>query len=360
MKKFTTSKLMKAQILTKHGSLDSYKYTLVDKPILNENDKNMAIVKVLRCSINNTDIWTREGAYSKDGSSGWQELNFPIIQGADVCGILEHTNDNLQNKLVGKKVLVNPTIYPDESLGDDIQNITHCKYLGSELNGGYSEFIKVPFQNLHFIPDTCNLTVEQLSCIPTAYATAYHMIKRIPNSLEKKTCLISGVSGGVGMALMQLLNYLYKDIKLIGITSEDKINSLEFNNLISRNQSIKEIKNAILKIAKNVDVVFDVVAGEYVDLFIDVLKTNGDYVCSGAIGNRNVSVYWPNFYLKHLNFYGSMLATHQDFKELTEIVFSNKIQPIVNSVYNLENLESAQNEFTNKKFIGKIILNCEN
>ena len=122
---------MKAQILTKHGSLDSYEYTTVPKPTL-ENE--YAIVKVLRCSINNTDIWTREGAYSKDNSSGWQSLNFPIIQGADVCGIVEEINDK---KLQGKLVLVNPTIYPLEKLEDDIQNITHCKYLGSEINGGY-------------------------------------------------------------------------------------------------------------------------------------------------------------------------------------------------------------------------------
>ena len=41
-------------------------------------------------------------------------------------------------------------------------------------------------------------------------------------------------------------------------------------------------------------------------------------------------------------------------------MFSNNIQPIVNSVYNLEDLQSAQSEFINKKFIGKIVLNCEN
>ena len=347
---------MKAQILTKHGSLDSYEYTTVPKPTLNNDENDYAIVKVLRCSINNTDIWTREGAYSKDNSSGWQSLNFPIIQGADVCGIIEEiSNKDLQGSLV----LVNPTIYPSEKLEDDIQNITHCKYLGSEVNGGYSEYIKVPKQNLHIVPEYCKLTIDQLSCIPTAYATAFHMINRINKKLDNKVCLISGVSGGVGIALMQLLEFMYKNIKLIGITSENKIKDLKFKNLISRNKSLEMISKDIKNISSEIDVVFDVVAGDYIDLFIDVLKPNGDYVCSGAIGNRNVSVYWPNFYLKHLNFYGSMLATHQEFKELTEIMFNNNISPIVSKVYNLEDLKVAQEHFVSKNFIGKIILDCE-
>lgn len=349
---------MKAQILTKHGGLDSYQFTNVSKPLLDKDDIKSVIVKVLRCSINNTDIWTREGAYSKDNSSGWQSLNFPIIQGADVCGLIDDVNNNKIK--IGTLVLVNPTIYPKEILEDDIQNITHCKYLGSEVNGGYSEYIKVSMENIHIVPSNCNLTLNQLSCIPTAYATAYHMIKRVNKKLNNKTCLITGVSGGVGIALMQLLKFLYDDIKLIGITSKSKIKDLNFKNLVSRNQSIEKIYKDIKEISSEIDVVFDVVAGEYIDLFIDLLKPNGDYVCSGAIGNRTVSVYWPNFYLKHLNFYGSMLATHQDFKELTDIMFQNHIYPIVSKEYDLSDLKSAQEYFKSKNFIGKIVLNCEN
>ena len=54
-----------------------------------------------------------------------------------------------------------------------------------------------------------------------------------------------------------------------------------------------------------------------------------------------------------------MLATHQDFEELTEIMFNNNIFPIVSQVYKLEDLKVAQEHFVSKNFIGKIILDCE-
>lgn len=365
---------MKAQVLLKHGDLDSYQYMDVEKPSFTNNDNpKSVIIKINYCALNNTDIWTREGAYSSsdDDNSGWQPLNFPRIQGADICGRIEETNSSNLDQYMNKLVLVYPTIYPKNKANnniyhDDIQSITHCQYLGSELDGGYAEYIKVPFENVFIVPETCTLTSRELACFPTAYMTAYHMIKRIPESFHCKSCLISGISGGVGIALYQLLSYLYRDtINIIGITSESKINTLNdfsITNLVSRNKKISEMKQDILSLNNHneIDIVFDVVAGEYMELFIDIMKPNGSYVSSGAIGNRNVSIHWPTFYLKHLNLYGSMLATLDDFKELTDIIFENNIVPIVDSIYQLSDLKLAQQKFISKKFIGKIVLNCDN
>ena len=106
------------------------------------------------------------------------------------------------------------------------------------------------------------------------------------------------------------------------------------------------------------DAVFDVVAGENTDMLLNILKNNGSYVCSGAISGRNVNIYWPNFYLKHLNLLGSMLATKQEFLELCFLIFSGKIKPKINKIFELKDLEKAQIFFENKNFIGKIILDC--
>ena len=189
--------------------------------------------------------------------------------------------------------------------------------------------------------------------------TAFHMIN-ISNIKNNDYCLVSGASGGVGLALLQLLKFKTKNI--YGITSKNKLNKLtELTNskfILRDNKNINEIEMEIDNIGK-FDIVYDVVAGTYVNTFINILKNNGKYICSGAISNRNVEIFWPNFYLKHIQLLGSMLATYNEFVELTNLIFTGKLKPHVFKVFKLKDLEKAHELFESKKFIGKIILDCE-
>jgi len=341
---------MKAQVLKKYGDYDVLEYT--DFPLRAIND-NEVLIKVSSCSINNTDIWTRIGLYSKDDGGAWEELKFPLIQGADIVGtVIEGP------KLLNKRVIVYPVINNDP---DEIRNITDCTYIGSGINGGYAEYCIVPQENIYEIPSTCILNDFELACIPTAYMTAYYMLHRA-NVKSTDTCIITGASGGVGLALIQLLKL--RNIKTIGICSSDKsdilINEGLFDCVDRTNKTDKYIYKELLEKNDNklYDVAFDVVAGDLTEHLLELLKNNGNYICSGAIGGRSVNIHWPTFYLKHLNLYGSMLCTRVKFEELLQLVFSNQIKPKVDKIFKLENLIDAQKTFDKKKFIGKIVLDC--
>ena len=103
----------------------------VDVPVPKEDE---VLINVKGAGINNTDINTRIGWYSKssventdDGSWSGNPLNFPIIQGADICGYIERNEirplvantyplknikkaqeDFLTKKYIGKLVLIPP------------------------------------------------------------------------------------------------------------------------------------------------------------------------------------------------------------------------------------------------------------
>ena len=108
--------LMKAQLLVEHGK-NAYRYNDIKIP---EVKKDHVLVQVLNCSINNTDIWTRDGLYSNDNSgSGWQPLYFPIIQGADIVGKVVKIFNNDDIQLLEAKVIVYPVVNnrdPDDSI----------------------------------------------------------------------------------------------------------------------------------------------------------------------------------------------------------------------------------------------------
>ena len=68
---------MNVQLLIKHGESDNYLYKKIEIP---KPTKNKVVIRVMACSINNTDIWTRKGLYSKDNEDGWNpNFKLPII-----------------------------------------------------------------------------------------------------------------------------------------------------------------------------------------------------------------------------------------------------------------------------------------
>ena len=97
-----------AQILTGHGGLEKLVFK-TGLPIP-EPGRGEVLIKVAACGCNNTDVWTREGAYAKgaeggDDASGWQPLTFPLVQGADAVGTILKKGEGVKVALGERCVL---------------------------------------------------------------------------------------------------------------------------------------------------------------------------------------------------------------------------------------------------------------
>ena len=95
---------------------------------------------------------------------------------------------------------------------------TEAAYLGSEYDGGYAEYVAVPAENAYRINST--LTDVELASFPCSYATAEHMLHRVGLS-EDDWILVSGASGGVGAALIQLAKR--RGSRVVALTSPAKL-----------------------------------------------------------------------------------------------------------------------------------------
>ena len=157
---------MKAVLLTGHGGFDKLEYRQdVPVPVPGPGE---ALVRVLACGLNNTDINTRTAWYSesvrqgitetageqgyassRDADAGWSStpIAFPRIQGADVCGIVEEVADDPGSDLVGKRVMIDPW-FLDSQHPDDLGR---ARYFGSEVDGGYAEYTVAPVGNVHAV-----------------------------------------------------------------------------------------------------------------------------------------------------------------------------------------------------------------
>ena len=358
---------MRAFVLTGHGGLDKLSFrTDWPRP---EVAPEEVLIKVRACGLNNTDVNTRSGWYSKevtgategnpdgsidemDATWGGVALQFPRIQGADVCGIVQETGVDVDTGLMGKRVLIDPWLRD----WSDPMNRHKCRYFGSESDGGFADYTSVHWKNVH--PIDSELSDAQLATFATSSMTAEGMLSRAGVKRGDRV-MVTGASGGVGSALIQLANR--RGAQTIGLASESKHEQLRsaVNPSVLLPRDLKDIRPE-LKAAtggETVSVVADVVGGEDTwPLLIDLLERGGRYVVSGAIAGPMVRLDLRDLYLNDLTFYGMTIPPPGLFADLVGIIERGEIRPILAAEYKIENLREAQAAFIEKAHIGNIVV----
>ena len=342
---------MKAVQLIGHGDLD--RLIIVDdvpKPV---PGKDEVLIKVGACAINNTDIWTRQGAYGSwqedDAPTGWQRnvFQFPRIQGVDIAGHIEAVGSDTSDTRIGQRVLVNPCIYDAHS---DRKIVI---LIGSERDGGFAEYCTVPSGNaVHINSDYSDV---ELASFPCAYGTAEAMLDKASISAND-TLIITGGSGGVGSALIQLAKL--RGAKIISIVSagkEETAKKLGSDYVINRTDNFESQIDQLGK-EHHINVIADVVGGRMFSQLLNLLAFGGTYVTSGAIAGPIVDLDLRTIYLNELKLIGATAFSHDEFLSLVAYIENEQIKPVIAKTYPLEEIHLAQKDFMDKKFFGKLVL----
>jgi NADPH:quinone reductase-like Zn-dependent oxidoreductase len=343
--------MMKAVLLTRYGGPDALEYREdVPDPVPGPAEVR---VRVRAASLNNTDIWTREGAYGSsedpDARTGWRRsaFAFPRIQGADVAGVIDRVGEGVAASRVGERVLVDPMIYD----GDERALVT-TDYLGSERDGGFAELVTVPAANAHEV--TGALSFAELATLPTAATTAMRMLGRA-GLAAGETVLVTGASGGVGSSLVQIAKALgARVVAVAGAAKHAALRGIGADEVVARDSDLPAALAAIG--VEQVDVVADVVAGPAFGSLLGVLAPLGRYVVAGAIAGPLVETDLRTVYLRQLTLVGSSFGTHDDFAAVVDLVDRGAFRPLVAGRYPLAELAAAQRDFVAKGFVGKLVV----
>ncbi|MEO0563609.1 MAG: zinc-binding dehydrogenase [Chloroflexota bacterium] len=342
----TPPSTMRAMQLIGFGDLDQLVLNHVPIP---EPAANEIRVHVGACGLNNTDINLRKGWYGVDAESGWKQdatTPFPITQGADIVGRVDALGADVKTHQIGQRVIINPTVYnPNYET-----NPTQIDYLGSERPGGFAEFVCVPAVNAHAIDS--ELSDAELATFPTAYLTAEHMLERA-SVTSGETILVTGASGGVGSALLQLITARgARAIAVVGRGKEDRATNLGAVHVVSRHT-----ENLTADITGfTIDVAADVVGGPQFPQLMEIVRPGGRVVTCGAIASPQVEIDLRTLYLNHITLIGSTLGTQANFARLVRHIEGGTIQPLLAATYPLAALREAQAAFDKKSHFGKIVI----
>lgn len=312
--------------------------------------KGDVVVRVGAAGVNNTDINTRIAWYSKDDASAddasWSgnALTFPLIQGADVCGRIVAVGEGVDSARIGERILIEPCL-----VEADGQSLNPPWYIGSECDGGFAQYTRVAARHAHAIDS--DLTDIELASFPCSYSTAENMLTRARIG-PGETVLVTGASGGVGSATIQLARA--RGAKVVAVTSPSKEQSLLD---LGADRTLDRTSDLVAELGKNsVDAVIDLVAGAQWPSLLDVLRPKGRYAVAGAIGGPIVELDVRTLYLKDLSFFGCTVLEPQVFGNLVKRIERKEIRPLVAEVHPLQEIATAQKHFTEKGYIGKIVL----
>ena len=361
----TIPQTMAAMILTGHGGMDKLVYH-DDWPTPQPGDDDV-LIKVAACGMNNTDVNTRSGWYSKgvsdattgdaydtanddDPAWGGNPVSFPRIQGADVCGTVVAVGKNADQSLLNKRVIT------DNWLRDwnEPMNRNKTGYFGSERDGGYAEYTTIDHRNVGVVESS--MTDVELATFSCSYTTAEGMLARASVSSDD-TVLVTGASGGVGSALIQLARR--RGAKVVAMASENKhesLRSLGADALLPR--SPLNLSDALQSATgdSQVSVVADVVGGDIFPVLLDCLSRGGRYTCSGAIAGPIVPLDLRTLYLNDLTFTGSTVIEPAIFQDVISYIENREIEPLVAATCSLADFHQGQKEFIEKKHVGNFVV----
>ena len=348
---------MRAVLLTGHGGYDKLEVRDdVPVPVPGPED---VLIRIGAAAVNNTDINTRIGWYSKAvaeatdvnaatgidgaGDDGWSgaAFQFPRIQGADACGRIVAVGTGVDPARIGERVLVEPVLR-----GRDRFDI---RYFGSEVDGAFADYACVPAANAYHIESA--LSDAELASFPCAYATAENILTRI-GLIAGERVLITGASGGVGSAAVQLARRRGAEVVAMASTDKaDAVLALGASQVVPRDANLQSLFGE-----EFFDAAVDVVGGAQFGAILDIFKRGGRYGVSGAISGPIVGLDLRTLYLKDLRLIGCTVLEPEVFGNLVGYIERAEVKPLIAVTYPLTEIVAAQDAFLTKQHVGKIVL----
>ena len=312
------------------------------------------LIRVTAAGVNNTDINTRIGWYAPEVTGATAEvtqqveagghagaLSFPRIQGGDLCGVVRALGEGVSQFEIGSRVTC-PVNLPRARPGAPMGYIA----IGSEIDGAFAQFCLMDVDDLYDV-SASPLSDVEIAAIPCAFGTAEGLFARAGVTAGQEV-LITGASGGVGLAAVQLASLrgatvtaLTSATKAAAVRSQGAVATLERDAALPRD---------------HFDVVIDIVGGSGWGDLILALRPGGHYAVAGAIAGPMVAADLRDIYLRDITIHGCTYQSPENFGRLVALINAGRIKPLVSKTYPLHDIAIAQEAFQSKALPGKLVL----
>ena len=328
--------------------VDDGKFELIEKERPQLIDSKDAIVKVTMSSICTSDLHIKHGSVPKAVKG--------ITVGHEMVGIVDEVGSDVKNVKIGDRVTVNVETFCGECFFCKNGYVNNCTdknggwALGCRIDGGQTEYVRVPYANqgLNKIPD--NVTDEQALFVGDVLATGF-WATRISEIKKDDTVLIIG-AGPTGICT--LLCVILKNPKKIIVCEKDEtrrnfVKTHYPNVIVTEPETCKEV---VLNESAHggADVVLEVAGTEETfKMAWDCARPNA-IVTIVALYDKAMILPLPDMYGKNLIFKTGGVDGC-DCEEILSLIEQGKIDTtsLITHKYKLEDIEKAYVIFENKQ-----------
>jgi len=307
---------MRAIVLDRFGEAALLRPLDLPRPQPSEGE---ILVRVKAAGINPIDCKTRIGQGVARMIKGEP---FPLVLGWDVAGVVEES----------RSAAFKP--------GDEVYAMARFP----QIAGGYAELIAAPAGDFALKPK--NVDFNAAAAVPLAALTAWQALFDKAQLAAGQTALIHAAAGGVGHFAVQLAKA--KGARVIGTASAGKV---DFVKALGADQVIDYAAQDFSMVAKDVDVVFHMIAPTLRDKSFKVLKRGGWLVSiTGPVPPEEAAPYGAQAAFVSVRPSGGQLA------EITKLIEDGRVKPFVERVYKLEDAARAHEQVDSGHTRGKIVL----
>ncbi|HZX59651.1 MAG TPA: NAD(P)H-quinone oxidoreductase, partial [Mucilaginibacter sp.] len=301
---------MKAIIITQPGGPEILQ--IQERPIP-AYAANEVLVKVLAAGVNRPDVYQRKGNYPPPAGAPQD------IPGLEIAGVVAEVGSDVTRWKVGDKV---------------------CALV---WGGGYAEYCNVPEGQCLPVPG--NLTFVEAASLPETFFTVWSNVFDRGKLQPGESLLVHGGSGGIGVTAIQMAKALGSTVYTT-VGSEEKCKFCEtLGATRAINYKTENFAEVIKRVTNNkgVDVILDMIGGDYTPGNILSLADDGRLVMINAMHGKDAQVDLALVMRKRLNITGSMLRNRDTAfksaiassleKNIWPLLASGEIKPIIHSVF---------------------------
>lgn len=328
---------MRAVVLDAYGDLDVLSIVEVTDPIPGPDE---VLVDIVATALNRADLLQRRGLYPSPPLAGFT-LPAPEIPGVEFSGRVAAVGNRVSNWVVGDEVM------------------------GIVGGGSYAERLVVHEDQLLRIPR--GVSVADAAAIPEVWITAFDALVVQGGLTSGRVALVHAGGSGVGTAAIQLCRAIGARVITTASASKlDACRALGADLAIDYATQDFVAECASFTAGAGVDVVLDVIGGDYVDRNIAALRVGGRIVQVGTMGGGRTEVNIGMLLPKRATIIGTVLRSRslaekiaiskQLAAEVLPLFDAGLVAPVIDSRFTLDDIAAAHAHMESNANVGKILI----